>query len=156
MRRSSKIVKLGRHFTSQQSRRLASTSEITHGGSKSFWAQVAVEDLPETNVDLELYRRHNSSFPYIEKQLVVGKIVSVERNHVAIDTGVADVAFYSVCTGSTSSILLSRLRDQYKSSHLLRRPEDVDKFCKERAAPEPAGEEPGCNCQKQRPRLQGR
>ena len=88
MRRASKVAKLGRHFTSQQSRSLASSSEITHGGSKNFWAQTPVQDLPETNIDLEIYRRHNSSFPYIEKQLVVGKVVSVDRNHVAVDTGV--------------------------------------------------------------------
>ena len=88
MRRASKIAKLGCHITGHQGRSLASSSEITHGASKSFWAQTPVQDLPETNFDLEIYRRHNSSFPYIEKQLVVGKVVSVDRNHVAVDTGI--------------------------------------------------------------------
>lgn len=65
---------------------LATAGELSEGAS-SFWTDVDIQDLPGSSVDAEVLRRHNSSFPFYKKQVVVGKVIGVERDHVAIYTG---------------------------------------------------------------------
>lgn len=68
-------------------RLFASAATEVSTRATNFWTESVLKDLPDTNVDLELLRRHNTSFPYYKNQVVVGRIVGVERDHVAIYTG---------------------------------------------------------------------
>lgn len=67
-------------------RTYATAGELSEGTS-SFWTDIDIKDLPGSDVDAEVLRRHNTSFPFYRKQVVVGKVIGVERDHVAIYTG---------------------------------------------------------------------
>lgn len=67
-------------------RPFASAAEGSKGGTE-FWSEHQIGDLPDSSVDLELLRRHNTSYPYLENHVVVGKVIGVDRDHVTISTG---------------------------------------------------------------------
>jgi hypothetical protein len=74
------------HTVSFQSRHLQNACRTTRRAA-SFWSEAQINDLPESSVELEISRRHNSSFPFVRNQVVVGTVVNVDRDHVTVDTG---------------------------------------------------------------------
>jgi len=68
-----------------RSSNLQNTCQITRAAS--FWAETQINDLPDSSVELEVARRHNSSYPFVKNQVVVGTVVKVDRDHVTVDTG---------------------------------------------------------------------
>lgn len=87
MRRACKSLKYwGATWHDAVSIRYAQTSTEV-GKVAPFWSQHPVKDLEDSSVELELARRHNSSFPYYKNQVIVGEIVRVDRDHVSVYTG---------------------------------------------------------------------
>ena len=67
----------------KQSRNVSTTPDPF----EDFYSIVQVRDLPDSSPQLELLRKHNSSFPKLQDQLVVGKISKVEKDYVWFDVG---------------------------------------------------------------------
>lgn len=53
----------------------------------SFWSDYPLKDLENSSAELELARRHNSSFPYAKNQVIVGQVVKISKDHVTVFTG---------------------------------------------------------------------
>jgi hypothetical protein len=87
MQRKDSILKLlcSLRIAGFQSRSLQNACQTTRAAS--FWAEAQIKDLPDSSVELEIARRHNSSFPFVKNQVVVGTVVKVDRDHVTVETG---------------------------------------------------------------------